>query len=1001
MFIRVAASFVCSALVIIGIQAAAVAAGPNADQSSAAVSKQVAKGKYDSYIVLMELDPVISYEGGVGKFKATKPGKGQKINPKSAHVRKYSKHLRESHDKILAAAGISAGAKLHDYTVALNGFAAKITHEQATKIAHMKGVSRVLPDVLRQKTTDNSPTFLGLDGPAGPWLKGYDGEGVIVGVIDNGIWPEHPSFADDGSYAAPPIPPLDDSRPNCEFGNTAHNPNDAPFTCNNKLIGARQMMDTYRAVIGARSDEFDSARDDDGHGTHTASTAAGNAEVQASVLGVDRGIVSGIAPRAHVIAYKGLGFLGGFSSDLAAAIDQAVADGVDVINYSVGSGSFAIGPDDIAFLFAADAGVFVATSNGNSGPGPATIGSPASVPWLTSVGASTQDRTFQGSAASSDGWEFFGASITDGTDELPLVDAADAGDELCNPGALNPAVVAGNVVLCRRGAIARVDKSQAVFLAGGAGMILYNANDGQSQVTDTHWVPSVHINNTDGLVIKDYIATTSEPVASINGGVLTPIDAPWMAGFSSRGPNRLSGDIIKPDVTAPGVNILAGASPFPYGGAFQGELFQSISGTSMSSPHVAGVFALLKQAHPDWSPAMAKSALMTTSYQAVKKEDGSTPADPFDMGAGHINPGGKANKGSVFEPGLVYDAGFLDYLGFLCDADPATFTDPAGTCGFLESIGVPTDASDLNLASIGVAELPGSQTVTRTITSVAKERGWRNYNVEVDAPPGYDVIVSPSSVRLKKGMSASYEVTITNESAPVDEWAFGSLTWSDVTGHYTVRSPIAVRGSLLGAPDSVEGFGETGSASFDVTFGYTGSYTAAPHGLVADSPTSGSIGQDPDQTYPSPDDSPVGVQKIDFPIAGAAFVRWKMVIPGDDDIDLFLENSSGAIIAQSTNGGTDELIELTLPADDTYTMVVHGWSVPNEPLPYTLSYWAVPLASGGSLSVDSAPTSATVGASGTIGISWTGAVSGTHLGAVSHTGDAGLLGLTLVEVETP
>jgi hypothetical protein len=365
-----------------------------------------------------------------------------------------------------------------------------------------------------------------------------------------------------------------------------------------------------------------------------------------------------------------------------------------------------------------------------------------------------------------------------------------------------------------------------------------------------------------------------------------------------------------------------------------------------------------------------------------------------------VNPGGKANKGSVFEPGLAYDAGLFEYAAFTCGAELGVFS--PGSCAFLESIGIPTDPSDLNLPSIGVAELPGTQTVTRTITSVAKERGWRNYNVEVDAPPGYDVTVSPSSLRLKQGMSASYQITITNDGAPAGEWAFGSLTWSDATGHYTVRSTIAVRGTLLGAPASVEGSGEAGSASFDISFGYTGSYTAAPHGLVADSPTSGAIGQDPDQTYPSGDDTPVGVQKIDFPISGAAFVRWKMVIPGDDDIDLFLENSSGTIIAASTNGGTDELIELTLPADDTYTMVVHGWSVPNEPLPYTLNYWAVPLApGGGNLSVDSAPMSATAGTTSTIDISWSGVAPGTHLGAVSHTGDSGLLGLTLVEVENP
>jgi subtilisin family serine protease len=941
----------------------------------------VTESAYGSYVVVMAADPLIAEYGQDG------------LDSKAA--KKDAKGLKKGHEKALEAAGASSGDLVHSYTNAVNGFSAMVSFEEAKKLALQPEIAFVVPDELLQTTTDSSPEFLGLTDPAGPWQTGYDGEGVVIGVIDDGIWPEHPSFADDGSYEFLPeyagVP--------CEFGNTAFNPDDAPFTCNNKLLGARQMLATYRALIGADPDEFDSARDDNGHGTHTASTAAGNAGVVSSVLGVERGEISGVAPRARVIAYKGLGNGGGFSSDLAAAIDQAVADGVDVINYSIGSGSFAIGADDVAFLFAADAGVHVATSNGNSGPGAATTGSPASVPWLTSVGASTQSRAFEGSASSSDGWEFFGASLTDGTAELPLVDAADAGDELCNPGALDANVVAGNIVLCKRGAIARVAKGLAVFQAGGAGMILYNADDGQSQVTDTHWVPSVHINNTDGLVIKDYIADAADPVAQINGGEKVFVDAPSMAGFSSRGPNRLSADIVKPDITAPGVQIMAGWSPFPDPGEVPGELFAAIAGTSMSSPHIAGVLALIDQAHPDWTPAMAKSAIMTTAYQDVTKEDGVTPADPFDFGAGHVDPGEKVHKGSAFQPGLVYNAGLFEYAGFTCGADLGIFS--SGSCAFLDSIDVPLDPSDLNVPSIGIADIIGSQTVQRTVTSVAKERGWRTYTVSVDAPEGFDVSVTPSTFRLKQGQSATYFVTVTNVSAPAGEWRHGSLTWSDKTGNYDVYSPISVSSALFGAPDAVTGSGESGSASFDVSFGYTGSYAAAPHGLVANAPTSGSIGQDPDQIYPSSDDSVVGVQKIDFPITGAAFARWELAIPGDDDIDLFLEDSSGTIVAASTNGGTDELIELVLPADDTYTMVVHGWSVPNAPLPYTLSFWSVPLASGGSLSVDAAPTSATVGASETIDISWAGLSAGNYLGAVSHTGDVGLMGLTLVEVNVP
>ncbi|AAZ23976.1 S8 family peptidase [Colwellia psychrerythraea] len=960
---------------------------------SAKGKKEIPKSEYGSYIVIMDLNPAIAYEGDIKGFKATKPGKNKKINPKSANVRKYTSMLSKTHDAALAKANVKSKDKVHDYGIALNGFSAKMTHEQAVALSSQDGVAKVMPDVLRQKMTDNSPSFLDLGGPAGPWLKGYDGEGIVIGVIDTGIWPEHPSFTDDGSYSTPPIL-LDDSRPNCEFGNTGHRPDDVAFSCNNKLIGARQMLDTYRLIVGATSDEFDSARDEDGHGTHTSSTSGGNANVPANMLGNDYGLISGIAPRAHIVMYKGLGDLGGFGSDLAAAIDQAVADGVDVINYSIGSSSFAIGPDDVAFLFAENAGVFVATSNGNSGPAPATTGSPASTPWVTSVGASTQNRTYQGSASSVGEWEFFGASITAGTAELALIDSAEAGSELCIPGVLDPVAVAGKIVLCLRGAIARVDKSKAVNIAGGAGMILYNANDGESQVTDSHWVPSVHINNTDGLVIKGYISNdASTAVAQIMGGTYTEIDAPSMAGFSSRGPNLLSGDIIKPDVTAPGVNIIAGQTPASEG---RGELFQMISGTSMSSPHVAGLFAMIKQAHPNWSPSTAKSALMTTAYQDVMKEDEATPADAFDMGAGHVNPGGKANKGSIFEPGLAYQAGLFEYAAYSCGAELGIFS--PGTCGFLESLGIPTDPANLNLPSIGIANVIGSKTVYRSVTGVAKDSGWRTYSVDVDAPAGYEVSVLPASIKLKSGMSATYAVTITNTASPAGEWAHGSITWRDSNDHYSVYSPIAVKGALFEAPANITGSSETGSASIDVTFGYTGDYTASGYGLTAATVDIDSVVQDPDQIF-DPGDTFSNAHAI--VVSGAAYLR--IAIPGvadpNADLDIFLLDSVGNIVGVSANGGTDELIEMELPGDDTYTLWVHGWSAPGGSTDYELYSWVVPMASG-SLTVASAPSSATLGATETIGVDWTGATNGKwHFGVIGHSDAGGLIGATLVEVD--
>jgi subtilisin family serine protease len=945
---------------------------------------------HNVYIVTMAADPVIAYEGDVKGYTATKPRKGMKINPNSAHVKKYVGHLSQSHDDALKAAGVKSSNKIHDYSIALNGFAAQLSQEQVANLRSQKNVVSVRKDELRQPTTDSSTAFLGLSDPGGAYLKGLNGEDVVIGIIDSGIWPEHPSFADDGSYGPSPIGDLDDSRPNCEFGNATHNANDVPFACNNKLLGARQMLDTYRSIIGAEDEEYDSARDDNGHGTHTASTAGGNAGVEASMFGIPRGTVSGIAPRARIIAYKGLGDLGGFISDLAAAIDQAVADGVDVINYSIGGRAAGPGADEIAFLFAANAGVYVAASAGNSGPYPATLGNPGTMPWMTTGVASTQDRFFKGTAHLGDGSTYVGASITGGIAPAALVDAEFAGGDLCVPGTLDPLLVTGKVVLCRRGAIARAAKSLAVAQAGGVGTILYNNFDEDNLFTDTHWTPTVHIDNTPGLAIKAYID-------SEGAGATASIDccevgewpnAPSMTIFSSRGPNPVSPDIIKPDITAPGIQILAGNSPTPIGGV-QGELFQAIAGTSMSSPHIAGIFALLKQAHPDWSPAIAKSAIMTTAYQEVKDNDRVSDADPFDMGSGHVNPNGQANKGSMFQPGLAYDAGLFEYLAYTCGEDFGVVT--PDLCGFLEAIGVPSEAYNLNLPSIGIAELVGTQTVTRTVTSVAKESGWRDYTVSVEAPPGYDVTVSPSSLRLKRGQTATYEVTFTNVSAPVGEWRFGSLTWRDRTGNYDVYSPIAVRGSLFGAPAEIAGSGESGTTSFDVRFGYTGSYTAAPHGLEPATVTSDNVLQNRYGNAHS------------FNLSGEALFRIAMppeATEPDAELGIFVYDPTGNLAASSTSGGADELIDIVLPMDGPWTVWVHGLSTPGGDSDYDLYTWAISATPGGNLTIDSSPTSATIASVEAIDLSWTGATAGQwHLGALSHTGSTGLLGLTSVEVD--
>jgi len=960
--------------------------------SAANVSARQAEPE-SSYVVLLAEDPVVAYEGDEPGLAATKIEEGEKLDASDPVVEEYVEHLEDGQADVIADAGLDADDVGDNYTYVLNGFEADLTETEVAAIERRPDVAKVVANELRQLQTDASGEFLGLDDRRGAWESGYVGEDVVVGVIDSGIWPEHASFADDGSYGD--LEGFDDVP--CEFGDSAYNPDDVGFECNDKLLGARDMRVAYKSVIGPET--FNSARDYDGHGTHVASTAAGNAGVSAEIFGIDRGVVSGVAPRARVISYSVCGNLGCFTSDLAGAIDTAVADGVDVINYSIGGGASLTDPADIAFLFAADANVWVATSAGNSGPGPETMGGPASVPWITSVGASTHDRTYNNIVRLGIAQIATGVSITPGTGGTKtLVDAADLGNELCDPAVPFTDDVTDKIVICLRGVFARVDKGLAVANAGGAGMVLYNPNDAQALVTDSHFLPATHVNFTTGSAIKEYAAAFGPAAtASISEGAARPTQGSVMADFSSRGSNPVANDIIKPDVTAPGSNILAGNTPVAGVG---NQLYQSISGTSMSSPHVAGLYALMRQAHPDWTAAMAKSALMTTSRQDVFKEDGTTPADPFDMGAGHVDPSGRAAaKNSIFNPGVVYDAGIFDYFAFLCGTDDSIFIDPASTCGALVAAGESIAASDLNLASIGASAVAGSVTVQRTITSVADRT--RTFRPIVEAPAGFDVSVSLRRVRLQPGASATFDVTITSVDAAIGEWAFGSLTWK--SGRYEAYSPIAARAAALDIPDSVTGVGTDGSVDFPVGFGYTGDYTAAAHGPSPEVVYTGVVGQDPDQSFDPAD--PAGTVAVPITTVGSAFLRIALgpdglTVPNEDvDIDLFLANSAGDIVASSTAGGTNELLEFVLPPDDNWTLYVHGWQTGGGDVEFNISTWDVPATpSTGALTIDAAPTGAVVDTTGEVVVSWSGLSNGTFVGAVSHSDDAGLLGLTLVEI---
>jgi subtilisin family serine protease len=613
------------------------------------VSGVKSAGGLVSVIVKLDADPIAAYRGGVPGLAPTSPQvTGSRLQRGLPAVQAYERFL-ESRERAFGAAlgrSVPRARIVQRFRAVFGGVSVVLPRERVKELLGLPGVKAVYPDVLLSLDTDRSPEFIGA--PA-LWARlggqGKAGQGVVVGVLDSGIWPESPSVRDDGTF---PPPPAKWTGTACEFGSAVAG--DVPFACDNKLLGARRMMQTFD-VLGPAPlpGEFPSARDNNGHGSHTATTAAGNGNVAAEFQGVPLGVVSGVAPRAHLAAYKvcftravtGVGSC--YTSDSAAAVEQAILDGVDVINFSIGGGSAPYSdPVSLAFLDAYAAGVFVAASAGNAGPSANTVDHRE--PWTTTVAATTTDKAYYGSAslAGSGGasLEVTGVSAFDGlTPAAPIVlsSAAPYANDLClSPAA--PGSLAGKIVACKRGTNARVEKSANVAAGGAVGMILYNTADTLSLNADIHAVPTVHINGTQGAALVAFVTGQAAPQASLLGMRKLDGQGDVTAAFSSRGGPGQALGISKPDVAAPGVDILAGYSAklaVPVGP--DGLLFNILSGTSMAAPHVAGAAALLRQLHPTWGPGEIKSALMMTATDEVVKEDGVTAATPFDIGSGRID----------------------------------------------------------------------------------------------------------------------------------------------------------------------------------------------------------------------------------------------------------------------------------------------------------------------------------------------------------------------------
>lgn len=895
------------------------------------------------FIVRLADAPVAAYDGGEPGLARTRPdtARGQRLDPDSPAVRAYQRHLEQQRDRAVAAMERRIARDLdvlYVYDFVLNGFAAELTVEEARELAALPEVVDIEPDELLELHTDNGPGWIGA--PA-VWGAGDDpdvgtrGEGVVVGIIDTGINPSNPSFADPG-----PIDGYEHTNPNgagtylgvCDPEQPAYDPT---FACNDKLVGAWDF-------VLAQTDPNNEARDVDGHGSHTAGTVAGNL-VEATVtspatpgLSFDR-TISGVAPHANIVSYRACA-AGCPLSATNASINQAVADGVHVINYSIGGGSNDpwSNTNALAFLNARQAGVFVATSAGNSGPGQRTVGSPADAPWLLSVGASTHDRNISNtltdltSTAGTFG-DLVGKGFSGGFGPAPIVDAADYGDALC----LEPfpaGTFDGEIVVCDRGVIARVAKGANVGAGGAGGMILHNdAPSGATLNSDAHVIPAVHVSYADGNALKAWLAEGEDHSGTITGFVGVDEDPSWgdlTASFSSRGPNAQI-DIISPNITAPGLDIIAA-----YGvGDPQPPVWDIVSGTSMSGPHAAGAGALLAALHPDWSPDEIQAALMTTAVTSgLLKEDATTPADWFDVGAGRID------LAAASQAGLVLHETGTNYLA----ADPAEGGDPRS----------------LNLPNLANGECLGTCSWTRTVTATTAA----SWQASTSGPDGLGLSVTPSSFSLAAGESVALTVTADVSAAEDGSWLFGDVVFtSDAAprAHFPV-AVVPTSGVLPGIVD----LDTRRDAGSQLVTGLEArpspELTVDVHGLTRATLHEGEVAQDPNNGTPYAPIDAVWWETFEVPDGAVRLVAEILETPAPD-LDLFIGTGSTPSAATQVCSGTTpaslERCDLDDPAAGTWWVLVQAWQASgDDPDPFTLSVGVVPDSDEGTMSVDAPAT---------------------------------------------
>lgn len=939
-------------------------------------NEPAASGVPEIYIVELKDAALPVYKGSITGLQATsiQATGDTKLNVNTAASVQYINYLKTKQSEFLTNATEAIGRQpevVYQYQLAMNGMAVRLTAAEAAALAKLDGVAAVIPDWVEYAQTDVGPTWIGAgevwDGTAADVAT--KGEGMIVGIVDTGINMDHPSFAATG-----PVDGYVHTNPRGKFYGWCDPTNVAVYTttvtCNDKLIGVWSF-------------DTDLPEDYNGHGTHVASTAAGNvltAVVQAPTTVVTRSI-SGVAPHANIIAYSIEGTPGAGSapgSSIVAAFEQVIADGVDVVNYSFGGTSVASpwSTENLLYAQVRLAGVFMATSAGNTGP---TVGSVSNkpAPWYMAVANSTHNRQLENDLINMEGGsnppaDMKGVAFSAGYGPAPIIYAGwyssvFTQSQVIDGVTYTPAQLAsmclvpfpagtfaGQIVVCDRGVNARVDKGANIKAGGAGGHVLVNTSASQSLNGDAHYLPTVHLAYANTLVLRGWLTNTVVQTATISGFSvnLDALNGDVMSASSSRGPSLASPTLLKPDIAAPGTDILAAVADGTTAPDGQAE-FDFYSGTSMASPHVAGAAALVMKLHPDWTPAEVQSALMTTALSNETrpvKENGTTLADPFDVGAGRVDVAKAAQAGFVLDESVVT----------MWNANPAWGGDPTA----------------LNLASLAnpscVEECEWTRTISSTMDSTV------TWTVQAMAQ-GFTLTVEPASFALAPGATQQIKITADVSQATLNAWRFGKIVFTpDSEDTVVAHFPAAVKRAVSNIPTQVR-INTNEQQGTDVLTNLKAieivTLTTGVHGLAQAVLSEAYIVEDP--TPDDPTDVANGGVHYYTTTVSATDMRLvvEIVKTTSPDLDLFVYNRNGQRVCASATSATLEYCSISGSSliTGTYHIFIQnyesGQSTITLPDRVVYATAVVPVADQGNFEV-TGPTAVAAGDPFTLTMKW-------------------------------